>query len=359
VPLIQRATSSRRRRSPWLTVAACTVALSAFAGCGEDEADTAAAGGSTAEKSDKPVRIAVFNALNASAFYMAEVDGVKEAAEELGATVQVFDGALDSGKQVSQIQDATASQKYDAYVIVPIDGNALVPVVTEAASAGIKVVAAFNTISRDVGSNEPGAEGMVATVGTPIPENGTMIAQDIVKACGDQDPCKVAYLPGTFKQATEKARSDALKAELEKHANIDIVAEQEGGYLRAPALDASTNILRANPDINVMATSGDQMALGIEDAIKDADLEGKVKIIGNGASIEAVEAIREGRWFSSPMFLPKSEGKRAGEIAIKAFRGEDVPTSVSTPTLSPIGPNATEESLTTPEGKEFKGEWNA
>jgi ribose transport system substrate-binding protein len=70
-------------------------------------------------------------------------DGVAKAAEEMGATVDIFgaDPAFDAAAQSRQIQDAIVSNRYDVFIIYACDGNAVVSDVDDAIKAGIKVVA--------------------------------------------------------------------------------------------------------------------------------------------------------------------------------------------------------------------------
>ncbi|MCW2986889.1 MAG: ABC-type sugar transport system periplasmic component-like protein [Conexibacter sp.] len=125
-----------------------------------------------------------------------------------------------------------SSEQFDAFIVLPVDRNAIVPVVKEAIAAGVKVVAHFNTIGSDIASIESSVPGMPATVAHPLGENGTIIAKLMVQACEGKDPCKVAYLPDSLSQATEGVRTKAVHAILKQSPNVKPVAE-EGGYLRA------------------------------------------------------------------------------------------------------------------------------
>jgi ribose transport system substrate-binding protein len=320
-------------------------ALVVLAGCGgDDDSDDAAAPAETAPAETQAataeeVSIGVFLAASANTYNEAHVPGIEEAVEELGpATIQVFDGGFDSTKQRNQLQDALVSKKFDVWLIDPADGNAITPEVTEAVAAGIKVACMLTPCGPDPKSSEVQIPGMTAYVGQSFPENGKTIAQEVARACEDKDPCKVFYIPGLNILPLEKARTDGFTAELKKHANIELAAMQEGEYLAEPARAVTQNVLQANKDINVIASSGDQMIVGAEQAVKDAGLEDQILLVGNGASELAVEAVKAGRWFSTAIYLPKTEGKLAAEMAIKAARGEDIAdVSVNVLEHSPAG----------------------
>jgi ribose transport system substrate-binding protein len=195
-------------------------------------------------------------------------------------------------------------------------------------------------------------EGITTTVGPPLVSNGEWFARMIIEACGDRDPCQAAFMPGLSTLPLDAVRVTAMQDVLAEHPNVELVAIVDGGYLADPAYQATQDILAAWPDIDVIATGGDQMTIGAELALQDAGRAGEVLLTGNGASRPGVEAIKEGRWYASYVNVPIQEGRTAAELAIRALRGEEVPTSVNEESLSPIGPIATQETV-----GDFEGEW--
>jgi ribose transport system substrate-binding protein len=117
------------------------------------------------------------------------------------------------------------------------------------------------------------------------------------------------------------------------------VAIQPGGYLAAPALEATQNVLQANPDLDVIVSSGDQMING---ALRAAQLAGKdkqIKFFGNGCTFEAKRDILAGKVYGCAVYLPRTEGRMATDLLIRAVQGFNVGSrSVDPLTLSPIGP---------------------
>lgn len=325
------------------TLAAVAAALSAGTG------DAAA---------PKQVRLAFFNAVGANAYTASVFSAIKAEAKKSGATVIAFDAGFDQNKQISQMQDAIVSKKFDAFIVLPVNGAVLTQPTKQAGRAGIKVVSVFNNIGPDLDSITPQVSGVVSVVGSRLSVNGSLLASLIKGACGAKNPCNVAYMPGSFKQATEKIRLDALKRGIKTRSSIKMSASAEGGYLADPALKAATDLLQANRNIDVFATSGDQMMTGIIQAVRNAGLLGKIKLIGNGTTIEGVKWVRQGIVYGSPVALPYTEGQVAARLAIKAARGEAVAKSVNSSKLSPIGLIATKKSLSTKAGKSFKGQYH-
>jgi ribose transport system substrate-binding protein len=298
------------------------------------------------------VRIAVFHPVLGNSYTKAFGDGVTDSATKLGATVDIFgaDPAYDATAQSHQIQDAITSKKYDVFIIYACDGNAVVSDVKDAISAGIKVVAADVVIGPDARTYDPYG-GIVSYVGRTGYDHGTFLGQMIVKACDTitTKPCKVGYLNGSQAMTIDQDRVEAITKVLADHTDIQIVSNQEAFYLQDKGMAVAQNMLQSHPDINVFATSGDQMMLGAEQAVKDAGLTGKVLLLGNGTNEQGYEALKEGRFWADYADIPYTEGQLSGEIAIKAVRGEQVPTSVKNddqrPPLPTDGPIITKDNV--------------
>jgi ribose transport system substrate-binding protein len=306
----------------------------------------------------KTVRIAFFNPIVANAFTASQYRGIKLSAKKANATVTQFDAGFDQNKQIRSMQDAIVSKKFDAFVITPVNGAVLVQPTQDAIAAGIKVVVIFNGIGPDLDSIKPQVKGISSVIGQRLSINGRLLGQWIAKACGSKNPCKAAYMPGSFKQGTEIIRLNALNKVLKGHPNIKKIQSAEGGYTAAPALKAATDVLTANSDLDVFATSGDQMMTGIIQAVKNAGLSGKIKLVGNGTTIEGVSWVRAGIVLADPVGVPYTEGVLGAKYAIMAVNGQAVPSSVNELAFSPVGPVATKATLSTKKGKNFKGQYH-
>ena len=306
----------------------------------------------------KTVRLAFFNPIVANAFTASQYQGIQLSAKKYGATVTQYDAGFDQNKQISEIQDAIVSKKFDAFVITPVNGAVLVKPTQDAIAAGIKVVAIFNDIGPDLDSIKPQVKGISSVIGQRLSINGQLLGQWIVKACGAKNPCNAAYMPGSFKQGTEIIRLNALNKVLKAHPNIKKVQSAEGGYTAAPALKAATDVLTSHSNLDVFATSGDQMMTGIIQAVKNAGLSGKIKLVGNGTTIEGVGWVRAGIVLADPIGVPYTEGVLGAKYAIMAVNGQKVPASVNELAASPVGAVATKATLSTKQGTSFKGQYH-
>jgi ribose transport system substrate-binding protein len=301
-----------------------------------------------------PVNLAFFMASAANSYAQAQLEGVEEVAASMNATVDTFDGQFDSQRQYSQLQDAIASGRFDGFIVSPNDGNALAPVIEEAIAEGIVVGCVLAPCGPSFDTLEPQIEGQLIYAGIPFKQNGADIAEIVVQACEGKDPCQVAYIPGLPELPLESARLEGFQGVINQHDNIELTVTSAGQYLAETALPVAQDVLQANPDINVIASSGDQMIVGAEQAVEDAGLTGQVALVGNGGSEIAVTAVREGRWFGTAAAYPRSEGEVATDYVIRAIRGEELePIGLGSPDLSEgFGPIVTQENA-----DEFEPEW--
>jgi ribose transport system substrate-binding protein len=299
-------------------------------------------------KEVKKIRIALFVPVSGNTYEEARLRGAQEAAAKLNAEVVNFAGDYDPLKQINQIQDAIASKNFDALLIHPIDSNAVVPVVQDALKAGLVVVGADSPIGPDADSLEPYPPGVSAFIGRTGKATGEWLGQAVIKACEGKDPCEVAYLIGIQALTIDQVRYKSLEDTIKDHSNIKIVAFQEGLYRQDKSYEVMQNVFQASPGIKVVASSGDQMTLGAEKAAKDAGLEG-IAFIGNGASKEGCQALKEGRFFATIADIPYTQGQLLVETAVKAIQSESFERSIDlnkqSPPLPKEGPVINKDSL--------------
>jgi ribose transport system substrate-binding protein len=340
----------RHRRRLWmLALALAAAAALVAAGCGGDDGEAEGNGETAAEEpaaAQEVDRIAFFGFAAANSFAQATWSGIQEVAEQEGVEARFFDPNFDPATQVSQIQDAIASGEYDAFIVQSNDGNAVVPPIREAIEEGITVVGEFTPVGTRYDTIEPQVDGLIF-VGEPPTENGEALAEMAIDACGEKDPCRVVYLEGFKALPLDNARTQAFTETLGEAGNTELIASVEGGYTRESGLSAAQDVLQAQAQIDVMVGSA-QAIQGAEQAIGDAGREG-IALIGNGGSEQAVQGVKEDRWFATYVIAEKSAGAKAAELAIAAARGEEVPESFDTRELqNPIG---TKENLGDFEGQ--------
>jgi ribose transport system substrate-binding protein len=308
-------------------------------------------------RQEKTIRIGVFLASAANTYWTAALEGAKDVAKKYGnVRLTTFDGQFNTTKQVNQLRDALISKKFDAWFIGPNDGGPLTPTIKRGIKQGVKVACTLVPCGPNIRSTRIQIPGQTAFVGIGFYPNGQLLGQLVESGCKGINPCKVAWLPGLPELPLEKARTDGLYSIIKKDKNIQVIAVQAGGYLAAPALKATQNILQAHPDTNVIVSSGDQMIAGAYRAARLAGLDKKIKMYGNGCTFEAKDLILADKGeVGCSVYLPRTEAKIAVDLLVRAVNGEQVAgRSIDPLTLSPIGPVGTKANI-----RRFKPEFHS
>jgi ribose transport system substrate-binding protein len=300
--------------------------------------------------SHSPHRIAFFGFGKANSFATATFSGINTYAEAHRATAVFFDGNFDAQLQARQIQDATTSNRYDIFIVQANDGTAVVPAVTAAIAAGVSVVAEFTPIGTRYDTPVPQVPGSVTMVDVPT-DNGRALGELGIRACQAKavHPCKVAYLEGLRALPLDNARTRAVEAAIAASgSDIRLAAEIEGGYTQQSGRQAMQDVLQAHPDIDVVIGSSQAIA-GAQAVVG----EKKVLFVANGASTQAVNAVKQHRWFAAYYVPPTTMGAKAAELGLDKALGKPVRSSNTAVDLGVPGGIGTADAL-----KNITGEYD-
>src|SRR5579884_1855452 len=276
---------------------------------------------SAAGSQKKTINIAVFLASAANTYWEASLQGAKDAVKgHPNVKLTVFDGQFNTNKQLGQLRDALVSKKYDAWYVGPNDGGPLTPTIKQAIKQGVKVGCALVPCGPNIRDVHVQIPGQVIFAGLGFYPNGQQLGRLVVQGCSGISDCQVLWLPGLPTLPLEVARQAGLYSVIKSHKNIHVVATAAGGYLAAPALTATENVLRAHPNLNVIVSSGDQMIAG---AYKAEQLAGKsgIKMYGNGCTFEAKQLILQGKQTGCSVYLPRTEGRLVVQAIVNAVNG--------------------------------------
>lgn len=154
----------------------------------------------------------------------------------------------------------------------------------------------------------------------------------------------------------DNLRLQTFESVLGAHDNISIVAVGEGSYAPDPALGAMTDILQANPDVDVVLSNADQHLVGVEIALDAAGIDfAELYISGGGAAQISIDAIKDGRWDATLAYFPKTMGALAMEQIANAIEGKPVTNAINMDTAGPIEAMITADTLAA--NPDFVAEW--
>jgi ribose transport system substrate-binding protein len=305
-----------------------------------EEPASSSAPAETAIVADTAPKVALFAPIKNS-YVEAVIQSATATAEGLGGSVEVFVADFDAAKQQSQIQNAITSEKFNAFIVYPVDSAGVVPVVEEAIGEGIPVAAETVVIGPDSKTDAIQVDGLTSSAANPPYLDGQSGAEATIKACADRDPCKVVFLAGDFAFGYDTGFQAGLKDGLASQPQIEVVAEPQGKYQADPAYTAMRPVLQANPDANVVVSTSDVMIGGAVRAVEDAGMTAGadgVALIGNGGSEIGYKGVQDGTWFGTIVWLPEQSARLNVENLTRALNDQPIDQpAVYTTRLSPIG----------------------
>ncbi|MCY9665809.1 sugar ABC transporter substrate-binding protein [Paenibacillus alginolyticus] len=251
----------------------------------------------------------------------------EEHAKKLGMNLifQAPEKQTEIEKQVQMVDDLIV-KRVDAIVLSAMGPVELIPSIRKANEAGIPVILVNDTIN-DKEADKQGAK-YVTYIGTDNLQGGK-VAGEYVKA-NFKDGVKVAMIGGIPGVIGNEERLAGFKEGIKGATNIDIVAEQPTDWTRDQGFSVMQNILTAHPDIKLVYAVADQIAFGALEAIKQANLEGKIQVIGFDGSKEAKQLIKDGKLLGDVAQYPEDMSRVALETVQKILKGGQVEKSMPT-----------------------------
>jgi ribose transport system substrate-binding protein len=314
------------------------------AACGSSSKSSSST--STGASSGKKANIAYLSFAVANSYDAPMLAAAQAAAQSAGAKVTVFDANNDPKTQFAQLQNATASGKYNAIIVQPIFGTGLISGVQDAIGKGIKVVNMDQIMGPDLTTDQPQVKGLSGNVVFVPTEIGRKLGNLVVQACQAKNlnPCNVGYLFDIKASALDVAIKKAF--DTATAGKIKVVAQGESFFTPAKGLAATQNMLQAHPEINLIVGS-DQ---GIEGAVQAIGKK-KVILVGYGGSAAAIQGVGSGAWYGDVAQLPATEGRMAAQAAVKAVNGTD------TGGVDPVAQLPASGVITKDNVKQFTAEW--
>ncbi|WP_407270787.1 substrate-binding domain-containing protein [Radiobacillus sp. PE A8.2] len=191
----------------------------------------------------------------------------------------VFTTADSTADQANNVDDLIA-QGVDAIVMLPIESEALSPAGQKIADEGIPLVIVDRELTNDA------ATVVVKGDNTGI---GTNAGEYFVEQLGGSG--KVVEIAGPPSSVTNQ-RSEGFREAIEG-SDIEIIASQNGEFSTETSLQVMENVLTAQSEIDAVYTQDDGMALGVIQAIKEANRTDIQFVTGAGGSKEVYEIIQE------------------------------------------------------------------
>lgn len=242
--------------------------------------------------------------------------GVQEAAEAAGAEFLLSDQKSSQETQVSGSLDLI-NQGISALVISPVQPAALPASIDAAHEAMIPVIIG------DVGA-EGDYDGFVLSDNY---EGGVLAAKYMVEQLagveGTKEVLSILLHPGS---AVGEVRAAGFRDEMANHEDFVIVAELDGNDTVEGGFEVTRDTLVTNPDLAGIYATNDPEAIGANQALKAAGLNGvsDVLVVGFNGDAPALELIQAGEIAATIRQDPYGQGKAAVEAAMQLLAGEAI-----------------------------------
>lgn len=318
---------------------AFALGVTALAGCGGSESggDSSAASKSKSESSAtassstgsgevKKIGF-VLNTLE-NEFYTMMRDGAEELANtrnDIEIIVQAPESFGDVDQEV-QIVENLIAMGIDALVISPADSTSFLTVFKDLNDMNIPIILVNNGIDDEEAAKQ--GVSYVSYVGTDNYTGGQQAA-----ACVKEnypDGAQIAILTGIPGVQAGDDRVQGFEDAFADDDKYEIVAKQAANWTRDEGFDVATNMLTANPDIDVFFGASDLMALGAMEAVDQMGLSGKVGVIGFDYTNEAADAIAEGKLLGSVDQKPFEMAQLSIQAAIDVLEGKEIESWIAT-----------------------------
>jgi ribose transport system substrate-binding protein len=251
-------------RGLWQRVALSLMATVLLAGCGSG----------TGSGGKKQFVVAFSQANNAEPYRAAQNAFLARLfAAQPDVKLAIGDAQQDNSKQVAQVE-TFIRQKPDLLIVAPNERAALTAVMGQAMEAHIPVIC----LERDI--LQPNYTSYVHSDNVAIGRlAGQFIVDHLTKKYGKPKGYIVA-MRGLLGVEGEINRDRGAREVFDKYPEIKIVADPVADWIQAKAKDRMTEVLRAQPKIDVVYGHNDPMAIGAYLAAKELGREKEMIFVG-------------------------------------------------------------------------------
>lgn len=197
----------------------------------------------------------------------------------------IIEDAKEPSEQISDLENLQ-TQGVDALVILATESAPITPIAKKLHDAGILI------INVDRGFTQAVADVFIEGDNKAF---GRKSAEFIVSKLGGQG--NIVILEG-IPSTVNTDRVEAAKEVFAANPGIKIVAQDSGMWNREKAEKVMQNMLVANPKIDAIWASDDDMALGVETALKAAGRDKDIWILGGAGMKDIVKRVMD----NDPLF---------------------------------------------------------
>ncbi len=261
-------------------------------------------------KDDGARKIGVILSTLDNPFFVDLKTGIENKAKELGYEVVVLDSQNDPAKEVSNMEDITV-KNVDIVLLNPVDSDSAIASVMIANASDLPVI----TVDRVANGGD-----VVSHIASDNVAGGEMAAKYLIDKLSGKG--NIVELEGIAGSSATRDRGQGFENGI-KNSQFDLVAKQSADFDRTKGLSVMENIIQSKGHIDAVFAQNDEMALGAQKALEDANMD-DVLVVGFDATDDAVEAVKDGKMAATVAQQPILIGEVAVDAIDKFLNGEKI-----------------------------------
>ena len=222
-------------------------------------------------------------------------------------------------KQMDMLQ-TDLGKNPSAIVFAALDSKAAIPLLQEAKSKKIPIIAFDSGVDSDI---------PVTTCATDNIAAAALAADKMGELIGGSGKVGVIIHDQTSRTGIDRG-TGFLNEMKKKFPKIQIIGPQYGGGDHLKSTDLAKAMIQANPDIKGFFGANEGSIIGVLNAVKELDMVGQITVIGYDSGKQQIDAIRNGEEAGAVQQDPIGIGYKAVEAAVKALKGQKVPKFIDT-----------------------------
>lgn len=299
-------------------IASVVVAMLCLAvtACGQDSGN----GGAGGQGDGEQPYIAIVSKGFQHQFWQAVKRGADEEAKKQGVRI-TFEGPATETEveaQMTMLSNALAKNP-DAIGFAALDSQAAAPMMQQAKSKDIPVIAFDSGVDSDVPLTTAATDNLAASA-----EAAKHMAELI------DNKGKVAMVVHDQTSVTGKQRRDGFIEWMEQNApDVELLPVQYGGGDQAKSADITKSILAANPDVKGIYGANEGSAIGVLAGVRESGKK-DVVVVGFDSGKAQLDAIKSGEEAGAITQNPIGMGSELVKAAVDAINGKDLPKTIDT-----------------------------
>ncbi len=284
--------------------------------------------------------IAVIVKTTNSNFWQNVNKGAADAIKEVKGYTFTFQGPEAESKiadEVAMVENAV-NKKVAAIVLAPSDPEALIPAVKKAWEAKIPVIILDSMLA------DSGKQYYKSFLATDNKVAGELCAKALIAKIGKEG--KIAVMSYVAGVGSEIGRVGGFKDYIAKNSKLQIVGTYYSQAQMATALNQTTDVLAANPDLKGIFGANEPTAVGMGRALQQSGKAGKVVAIGFDGNEDLQKFVKDGTIAAIAVQGSYQMGYLGVKTAVEALSGKKVDPFVNTGVVM-----VTKDNIEKPEAK--------